>query len=446
MEQKNVNNKRENNYAYPFPNKRRKTSEDNDINTQNIPFHLKNQNQTFPFFEPQPPDRTFRGVRNMPPPDTAASFYPNVQKNRSFSNNFYNPYAYKEKRFFNPNNNRFRFNNNHYRDKVKVGNQPFFYKNSNNNNRNNYSNGIFNNNNFYKKNNRYGELNYADNMNKVDNKEEVIPTPPLLPDAKDICNKIEQIETKLLALDEDLAKLTREKEELLGTPVPLRDYKHQSKIRFDIYQNFSNLIIRENIDKMRASQPTIKIEKSKYKDPKDYPFYESNRAKHKKFRPLLCKVLIQRKTEMKKIISDSQIQLYTHYEQWKDYLVSKKQGLNKNGTKDSSRRITRSKKNQVRDYRIDSSKKYISSLAVIPPMNLEMMNMIYIDNNRKLIDTPSKLEYLKKSTNWSTEEEKKFVQLFKQSPKDFDIISRLMNKTNQDCIEFYYRNKFRLGL
>jgi hypothetical protein len=91
-----------------------------------------------------------------------------------------------------------------------------------------------------------------------------------------------------------------------------------------------------------------------------------------------------------------------------------------------------------------------SRWAVDPPMELDPAKrdaMAYRDRNTLVIDPTHEVKRRAQAVIWSEEERKVYRQKFTQHGKDFPRIARhLPNKTWNDCVDYYYRNKHTEGL
>lgn len=117
--------------------------------------------------------------------------------------------------------------------------------------------------------------------------------------------------------------------------------------------------------------------------------------------------------------------------------------------------------------REDPTMRWMSTLAFVPPMlSSPDCYSMFIDENGKIpppMDPLNPSEDLCMPTTaflsphgfantavWSAEEERVFVERFLHYPKDFAKISSgflaSRGKRTGDCVQFYYRNKKRLGL
>ncbi|KAL0248681.1 hypothetical protein GEMRC1_003915 [Eukaryota sp. GEM-RC1] len=71
----------------------------------------------------------------------------------------------------------------------------------------------------------------------------------------------------------------------------------------------------------------------------------------------------------------------------------------------------------------------------------------YHNDNGLILDPLADYFEGKRSRNWSDEDVLMFLEAWRQSPKDFDRISKaLPGKSSFDVVEFYYLNKFKFKL
>jgi len=280
--------------------------------------------------------------------------------------------------------------------------------------------------------------------------EEERPPPPIT--ERELTIEMDDLDNQKLLIENEITKLNLEKEKYKEIPVALRepDITKKDKLSPILYNTaLVNAIISENHKKLKSSREEAQLtdEKETLKDPISYPCFNENIEKHTILKPKLCKFMAKKKKCMMEIKKEKISKYMEDCKIWKNYLMQLKQKKKpKNIMISSTRRMTRSTRDKSTMYRVDSNERYLSTLAIIPPMRSEM-NMFFKDNNRKLRTNQEKRDYLTRTAIWTPEEEEQFIELYKESKKNFDYISRcITNKTRGDCVEFYYKHKFEYEL
>mmetsp|Transcript_20108 Transcript_20108/g.25466 ORF Transcript_20108/g.25466 Transcript_20108/m.25466 type:complete len:1248 (-) Transcript_20108:83-3826(-) len=97
----------------------------------------------------------------------------------------------------------------------------------------------------------------------------------------------------------------------------------------------------------------------------------------------------------------------------------------------------------------DPNNRYMKTLAVIPPMLVDKRDLsrVFVDNNRYVEDCGEEYRNHLLTNPWNTEEQTIFLRKYISYPKDFGKIATFLpNKSIEDVICYYFKNKHRLNL
>jgi len=97
----------------------------------------------------------------------------------------------------------------------------------------------------------------------------------------------------------------------------------------------------------------------------------------------------------------------------------------------------------------DPNLRYLKTLAKIPPLLVDRRetSRVFIDNNRFVEDCGKEYSNYQLTNPWNTEEQDIFLRKYISTPKEFGkIASFLPNKSIEEVICYYFKNKHRLNL
>eukprot|EP01122_Echinamoeba_exundans_P011557 TRINITY_DN4629_c0_g2_i1.p1 TRINITY_DN4629_c0_g2~~TRINITY_DN4629_c0_g2_i1.p1 ORF type:complete len:1501 (+),score=359.06 TRINITY_DN4629_c0_g2_i1:166-4668(+) len=215
-----------------------------------------------------------------------------------------------------------------------------------------------------------------------------------------------------------------------------------------------------------------------YNQPRQLPFFDSNRQTHTRIKAQMLTMLRDRRKEAKDQEKALREQYRRQFIRWKRKLRQRRQdeasermiealharGGNPRRFPVRSLRVAQQESDLKRRERQEKAKftayddeeeRFRRTEAKIPPMEIfdwrkgrGPVAMVHVVNNNRRVLDPARIEREYKSTHdWHPEEEAIFVKAYVKYPKDFEkIASFLPDKSVKDCIWFYYMSKFRLEL
>ncbi|KAJ5075501.1 duplicated homeodomain-like superfamily protein [Anaeramoeba ignava] len=145
------------------------------------------------------------------------------------------------------------------------------------------------------------------------------------------------------------------------------------------------------------------------------------------------------------------IQLENIWQQKKEDLTKSKKSNTQNYKKRKSKLINYNNFDEDDDEDEQSRiRDYLEVSAPVPPMIIiptERKLTSFYDNNRLINAETSREVFEERHPEWTEEEVSIFLKIYSQSPKDFRLISNyLPNRSMREIIQFYYINRFKLGL
>ncbi|CAI2168282.1 9876_t:CDS:2 [Funneliformis geosporum] len=210
-----------------------------------------------------------------------------------------------------------------------------------------------------------------------------------------------------------------------------------------------------------------------YKSFSDYPFYKQNILDHNRLRLLLVKKLQDQKASIKLKEQALQQEWKTLYYTWKQKfeMLQKTKGKMKQDDNDNNSTSGFAARWPVRTNRgrrrgdvvrseaemeevmkiLQDEQRKCQTWANIPPMILdpkERQQVKFINNNRSIPDPEGFYDYnVDLNVDWTIQEREDFYELFKSFPKKFGkVAEHLKDKSANDCVIYYYRNKKELKL
>eukprot|EP01087_Luapelamoeba_hula_P017039 TRINITY_DN5329_c0_g1_i9.p1 TRINITY_DN5329_c0_g1~~TRINITY_DN5329_c0_g1_i9.p1 ORF type:complete len:2024 (+),score=277.40 TRINITY_DN5329_c0_g1_i9:125-6196(+) len=96
-----------------------------------------------------------------------------------------------------------------------------------------------------------------------------------------------------------------------------------------------------------------------------------------------------------------------------------------------------------------TSKRYIKTLAIAPEMLVFASPAAatpFYDRNNLVTDPWAEEREFRSRALWTDEEKRLFVQQYCKYPKNFRAIAQALKKPKDDCVLFYYLNKYNLNL
>lgn len=316
------------------------------------------------------------------------------------------------------------------------------------------------------------EVSYKVQKNEdISHTPQIQPPQPTGPTKESITALIIEKEESIAPLEEELKRLTEEKEKLLNEIQDLYIYEskrssmEKEKERYDRYMS---LFKRNKFVHYKPDEDIFFKPKKSYKEPQDFVFYKENYETHQKIKHKIIEKLKQKRLKQKEVKIHYANQYMSTLSKWKSFIRHKEA---EEATEEffSSKRWQMEqqfgeRKFPLRRSREESSEKkplhdeeeeideerFVENIADIPEMEIFNPDKKYsfIDNNG-YIDMPISQAKLENSSckYWFPEEVKLFKKLIRKYRKDFvKIASFLPNKTMKDVILFYYRKKYELKL
>ncbi|CAG8444982.1 3573_t:CDS:2 [Funneliformis caledonium] len=210
-----------------------------------------------------------------------------------------------------------------------------------------------------------------------------------------------------------------------------------------------------------------------YKSLPEYPFYKQNILDHNRLRLLLVKKFQDQKASIKLKEQTLQQEWKTLYYSWKQKfeMLQKTKGKTKQDDNDNNSTSGFAARWPVRTNRgrrrgdvvrseaemeevmkiLQDEQRKCQTWANIPPMILdpkERQQAKFINNNRSVSDPEDFYDYnVDLNVDWTNQEREDFYELFKSFPKKFGkVAEHLKDKSANDCVIYYYRNKKELKL
>ncbi|KAL1920187.1 uncharacterized protein VTP21DRAFT_1333 [Calcarisporiella thermophila] len=251
----------------------------------------------------------------------------------------------------------------------------------------------------------------------------------------------------------------------------------------DLIQTIYEENQRKSLAETKLWSATL-VDMQVYRSIEDFPSYKRNIESHERTRPLLAKYLHQKLQALSQKEAELKRQYKHYYDTWQQRILKLEKTMERKKKKKvddisllesessspqspllTSFRSTR--RNAAGTYASDAVRseaefleiirsletadmrnpdlRALRTTATVPPMILDEneRNRVWFDDRNGLVEDPLKHYHINvEKDNWTEEERQIFIKKYASFPKQFGkIASFLPNKTSQQCVLFYYRNK-----